>query len=347
MAHARLAISATGLTKSFYPQAGLRQTLKRTLTRSTEGRVSAVERVSFDVRQGELFGLLGPNGAGKTTLVKLLCTLLLPDAGTATVNGYTLSDEAHVKASIGLAAGQERSFYPRLSGRDNLAFFAALHGFSPAQTRARIAALTELLGMGDFIDRRFDGYSAGMKQRLDIARALLHEPPILFLDEPTKSLDPTAAARLRETIGNLVQREGHTVVLVTHQLHEAESLCDRVAIMQQGRIRAIDTIAELRRRIQPERRYRLTVAGLSPTVLSQLEGVAEVADAPASAQLSSTARVPTATVAVVAAGALSRVIEAVVRSSGAVLDVAEEILPLEEVYQQVLDQAETGDADPA
>ncbi|MBU1695076.1 MAG: ABC transporter ATP-binding protein [Verrucomicrobia bacterium] len=224
--------------------------------------LTAVDGVSLEIKPGELFGLLGPNGAGKTTLVKMLCTLILPDGGRAEVNGYDLSDEARVKASIGFVSGEERSFYWRLSGRQNLEFFAALHGLSAGEAKQRIHHLAEWLELGEFLDRRFDRYSSGMKQRLGIARGLLNDPQILFLDEPTRSLDPTSAGHLRDIVKQLVRERGHTVVLVTHQLREAEDLCDRIAIMHKGRLRVVADPPFLRRQAGV-RHYRLRVRGLN------------------------------------------------------------------------------------
>jgi len=186
-----------------------------------------------------LFGLLGPNGAGKTTFIKILSTLILPSSGRFFVNGYTVHQELQIKSSIGLVTGQERSFYWRLTGRENLCFFAMLQNISPAEFRKRLSRIEKILDLGSFIDRRFDSYSSGMKQRIAIARGMLHNPKILFLDEPTKNLDPLAASALRETIKRLVHEEGHTVILVTNQLHEAKELCYRIAIMHKGRIKAI------------------------------------------------------------------------------------------------------------
>jgi len=329
-----LAIKTVGLTKYFYPRTSLRQVLLRRRSHSTGDRITAVDGVTLEVKRGELFGLLGPNGAGKTTLVKILCTLILPNSGTATVNGYDLSDEEKVKASIGLVGGEERSFYWRMSGRKNLEFFATLHGFLPLQIAERIEGLAKLLDMKEFIDRRFDQYSSGMKQRLGIARGLLNEPQILFLDEPTKSLDPTSAARLRETIHNLTHREGYTVMLVTHQLHEAEELCDRIAIMHQGRIRVVDDIASLRRMVRPEKRYRFEVFGLWPQTLSDLrnlEGVLALETEPLDGDglllnvhlLESRDK-----------RNLAGVINTIVGHGGRIADVASEELPLDEVFKR-------------
>ena len=245
--------------------------------------VVAVDRVTMSVNRGELFGLLGPNGAGKTTLIKLLCTLIVPNGGEALVNGFPLSDGEGVRRQIGLVTGEERSFYWRLNGEDNLRFYASLYGLSSGEADGRIRQLSGLLGLGEFLPHRFDTYSAGMKQRLALARGLLNEAEILFLDEPTKSLDPGAALRLRETIHDLCQERGHTVVLVTHQLSEAEQMCDRIGIMHRGRLTVADEVGHLKDLVRPETRYRLHVAGLPQDSLSRLgllEGIMDLAVEP-------------------------------------------------------------------
>ncbi|HOW96215.1 MAG TPA: ABC transporter ATP-binding protein [Kiritimatiellia bacterium] len=266
-----VAIVTEGLTKRFPQKVSLRQAALHPFRRLSGAPLTAVDRVSLEIRQGELFGLLGPNGAGKTTLVKMLCTLVLPDSGRAEVNGFDLSDEARVRASIGLVSGEDRSFYWRLTGRQNLEFFAALHGLSARAAAGRIARAAEWLELGEFLDRRFDRYSSGMKQRLGIARGLLNDPSILFLDEPTRSLDPVSAAHLRDVVKQLVRERGHTVVLVTHQLHEAEDLCDRIAIMHKGRLRVVADPLTLRRQAGV-RHYRLRVRGLNAEGAALVKG---------------------------------------------------------------------------
>ncbi|MDH4138488.1 MAG: ABC transporter ATP-binding protein [Anaerolineae bacterium] len=329
-----LAIKTVGLSKYFYPKTGLRQVLLRRRSHSAKDRITAVDGVTLEVKRGELFGLLGPNGAGKTTLVKILCTLILPNSGTATVNGFDLSEEEKVKASIGLVGGEERSFYWRLSGRKNLEFFATLHGFSPLRTTERIERLAKLLDMEEFIDRRFDRYSSGMKQRLGIARGLLNEPQILFLDEPTKSLDPTAAARLRETIHSLTHREAYTVMLVTHQLHEAEELCDRIAIMHKGRIRVVDDIAALRRMVRPEKRYRFEVFGLLPQTLSELRSLEGVLALEAESLDSDGLALDVRLLESKDKRNLAGVINAIVSHGGRITDVTSEELSLDEIFKR-------------
>ena len=235
------AIQTSALTKRFPSQTGLRRFLIR-----AEYAPPAVDGVNLSVRAGELFGLLGPNGAGKTTLIKMLCTLVLPTSGSAQINGFNLNQDTAIKASIGLVTSDERSFYWRLTGRQNLEFFATLHHIPQNQIPARVDEVLEKVGVGPIADKRFLTYSNGIRQRLSIARALLNRPRILFLDEPTKGLDPIATDRLHHLIRKqLVDEQGITVFLTTHDLEEAKNLCDRLAVMNQGQILACGTLAEL------------------------------------------------------------------------------------------------------
>jgi len=254
------AIETWELTKRFSLPRTLGELIRRPRARR---QILAVDRVTLQVREGELFGLLGPNGAGKTTLIKLLCTLIVPTAGHARILRHDLREENAIRRAIGLSTGNERSFFWRLSGRENLLFFAALYGLSPGQARQRVDEVLRQMGMSAWADQRFDSYSTGQRQRLSIARALLHRPRVLFLDEPTRSLDPTATHRLHELILNDLRRgEGMTIFLTTHRLEEAEKLCDRIAIMHRGQVRACGTVEELRTALRPERRYRLRASRL-------------------------------------------------------------------------------------
>src|SRR5712691_4341815 len=168
--------------------------------------IEAVRGVTFEVAEGELFGLLGPNGAGKTTTIKMLITLLIPTAGSARVLGYDVVDDAReVRKRIGYVFGGERGVYERLSGLDNLRYFAELYGVPPREQKRRIAELLELVGLAGREKERVEGYSRGMRQRLHIARGLLHDPPVIFLDEPTIGVDPVGARELRATIASLVE----------------------------------------------------------------------------------------------------------------------------------------------
>src|SRR6266508_1420716 len=198
--------------------------------------VEAVRGVSFEITEGELFGLLGPNGAGKTTTIKMLITLLIPTAGSARVLGFdVVKDAREVRKRIGYVFGGERGLYERLSGFDNLRYFAELYAVPPREQRPRIAELLELVGLAGREKERVEGYSRGMRQRLHVARGLLHDPPVLFLDEPTIGLDPIGARELRATIASLTQA-GKTILLTTHYMFEADQLCNRIAVISKGEI---------------------------------------------------------------------------------------------------------------
>ncbi|HZQ49206.1 MAG TPA: ABC transporter ATP-binding protein [Candidatus Dormibacteraeota bacterium] len=207
------------------------------------GHVTAVDGVSFEVARGEVFSLLGHNGAGKTTTIRMLTCRIRPSSGTAAVAGFDCATEAdRIKPRINLVS-QDQNLYERMSGRDNLAFFASLYG-TPA---SRVDELMRAVGMTDVASRRVKTYSGGMKQRLLIARALVNEPEVLFLDEPTAGLDPASAKEVRTLIKDL-SRSGTTVFLTTHYMEEADELSDRVAFLAHGKIVALDTPQELKLR---------------------------------------------------------------------------------------------------
>jgi ABC-2 type transport system ATP-binding protein len=273
------AVETENLTKIYEKTKGWR---RRTSIASTSSatEVRAVADINLTVPQGELFGLLGPNGAGKTTLTKMLCTLILPSSGRAQVGGYDLANAGAIRAMVGLVVSNERSFYWRISARRNLMFFAALHGLYGKTAVARVDAVLAAVALADVAERRFGNFSSGMKQRLAIARSLLHEPSILFLDEPSRSLDPTATQHLHDLIRQLMREQNLTVFLITHDLAEAEKLCHRVALIDQGRIQAIGRPVDLRQRLQPQRRYVLTVepvkAATSTGSVTDLAGLTAV-----------------------------------------------------------------------
>ena len=241
-----LAIEASGIEKTFTKKRSLGELLTHPF-RPAE-RVQALTGVDLQVREGEIFGLLGPNGAGKTTLLKVLSCLILPDKGRARILGLDTVHETRVKRLIGLVHSDERSFYWRLSARENLRFFARLYDLPGSRIDSRIDELLERVDMTEPADRPFSGYSSGMKQRVSIARALLHDPPILLMDEPTRSLDPGTALRLRDyVLEKLKRRDGKTILIATHNLREAETMADRVAIIAQGRVQEVGTVEEVRR----------------------------------------------------------------------------------------------------
>jgi len=202
--------------------------------------VRALHAVSLRVERGETFGLVGPNGAGKTTLLKVLATLVSPSEGTARVHGADILREgAAVRRAVGLSVGDERTFYWRLSGRENLEFFAGLRGLPGRAVRRRVAAVLDLVGLTDLADDVVGRYSTGMRQRLALARALVADAPVLLLDEPTRSLDLLAAGAVRALIRRIARDEGRTVLLATHDLAEVGAVCDRAAILVGGRVREI------------------------------------------------------------------------------------------------------------
>lgn len=254
-----LAIEATGLTKTFRKRRPLSTLLFKPWTPSL--RVEALRGIDLSVPFGTVYGLLGPNGAGKSTLIKILTSLISQSGGAVRVNGFdTRSQGARVRASVGIVPSGERSLYWRLTGRENLRFFSRLYGLSSGRASSRIPELLDLLELGPKADQPVLSYSSGMRQKLAICRALLHDPSILFLDEPTRSLDPSAGKRLRRFIIDRLHREGEkTVFLATHNLAEAETMCDRLAILQNGRIVAEGSAGEICARHRTGETYILTV----------------------------------------------------------------------------------------
>ncbi|KAF5052805.1 Vitamin B12 import ATP-binding protein BtuD [anaerobic digester metagenome] len=221
------------------------------------GTVRAVDGISFEVAPGEVFGLLGPNGAGKTTLIRLLAGVLSPTAGSARVLGLDPTIEGPaVRQRCGVLT-EMPAVYERLTARQNLRFAAEVFGVSVPDVTPRVDALLEEFALGDRADEPVGGFSKGMKQRLAIARALVHDPEILFLDEPTAGLDPVASRQVHDLVTGF-RGEGRTVVLCTHRLVEAEALCDRVGVLSKGRLAALGTVQELGTRLLAASPVRLS-----------------------------------------------------------------------------------------
>ena len=329
------AIEAVGLIKRFPRRRKLRQIARHPFRKET---ITALNGVNLQVEEGELFGILGPNGAGKTTLIKLLSTLILPDEGEAWVNGYNIfHEEENIKRSIGLVTGEERSFYWRLSGRRNLQFFATLHNMSPFQIQKRINSILEILELQEKVDDLFYTYSTGIKQELALARGLINDPQILFIDEPTKSLDPVAARNIRKFIQEkLVKEQGKTVFLATHNLEEAGQICDRLAIIDRGRILSLGTPSEIRRTVSKEDRYILKVRALSAEVLEKIGRQKKVA------HLSSRPDPANSSVSILEVrlleheAALPLVIETLVSSGAKILGCSHFEVPLEDIFAEVV-----------
>jgi sodium transport system ATP-binding protein len=210
------------------------------------GAVRAVDGVRFEAQAGQIFGLLGANGAGKTTLLRVLATVLRPTAGRARVAGHDVTlQPAQVRAHLGFHSAST-ALYPRLSARETLTFFARINGCAEVGLAARVAAVLERFGIGSYADARVGSLSTGMKQRVALARTVVHDPPVLIFDEPTAGLDVIAALEVRQRIGEL-RDQGRCVLFSTHAMSEAEKLCDRIAILHAGRILACDDLAGLRR----------------------------------------------------------------------------------------------------
>jgi len=272
------AVEATGLTKVF--EKG-RRTVWQRLTRQPDRRERfvAVNGIDLRVERGEIFGVLGPNGAGKTTTLRMLATLLEPTGGEVRVLGIDVKrDPRAVRAKLGAMLSGERSLYWKLTARENLEYFAALYHVPPKEQRARIDASLAAVKLMDRADDYVERFSTGMRQRLALARALLPDPPLVILDEPTVGLDPQSARDLRDRVREL-KRQGRTVLLTTHYMEEADQLCDRIAIIDHGEIVALDTPAALKRRIRAEEVVSLEIGmtGQDSSMLARLANSAVIA----------------------------------------------------------------------
>jgi ABC-2 type transport system ATP-binding protein len=304
--------------------------LRREYRRRRAEAVVALDDVSIRVERGEVHGLLGPNGAGKSTLMKILSTVLLPTAGTARVLGHDLvAGYREVRPLIGIVFGGERGVYPRLTARQNLRYWAALYGLSTARGRERADELLTEFGLAERADHRVETYSVGMRQRLHLARGLIADPRVLLLDEPTNGLDPLAARRLRETIGELAS-QGRTILLATHDLAEAEALCDRVTMINHGRVVAAEAPKALARLVSGTERIR--IEGADAALLDRIRALPEVtgvepADADGAHRVSVADR-----------GAIGRVLTFVVEAG--VTGVRTELPSLEEVYLKLVHRGE-------
>lgn len=247
--------------------------------RFRKGEVVAVDSASFEIEDGELFGLLGPNGAGKTTLVRCLANLLIPNDGEIKIFGKSFSkDPLSIRRQIGITTGGERTLYWKLSGRDNLSFFAALYGLYGKEKEKRIDYLMEFLGLKDFENERVERYSSGMRQKISLARALLHDPKILLLDEPTLGLDPQFSRFIRGFIKEeLSERQGKTILLTTHYMDEADELCARIAFINKGKIVEINTPSGFKKEIPHKEVLEVRYLGsINPTGVEQMKSVEKI-----------------------------------------------------------------------
>jgi sodium transport system ATP-binding protein len=224
-------VCVTDLTKSFYDEG--------------RGEVRAVDGISFECRPGEIFGLLGANGAGKTTALRVLATILKPTSGHARVMGHDAGSEPEaVRRNLGFYSSTT-ALYPRLTARETLEFFAQINGYPEDRVRQRVDDLVVRFGLGEYAGARVDKLSQGMKQKVSIARTVVHDPPVLIFDEPTVGLDVLNAIEMQKVIAEF-RAEGKAILFSTHIMSEAEKLCDRIAVIHRGKIHACDTLANLR-----------------------------------------------------------------------------------------------------
>lgn len=273
-------VRTQGLSKTYLSKQ------RRGLFQSVRKEIHALVGIDLTIQAGEVFGLLGPNGAGKTTLIKCLTTLLLPSGGAAWINGFQLGrDDNAIRATVGCMLMGERGLYWKLTGRENLEFFGALYHLSPDGRRQRAATILEQLDLVEIADRTVETYSSGQKMKLAFGKALINDAPILILDEPTNTLDVPSARELRATVRRLNQEQGKTVIYTTHIMSEAETLCQRVAIIDQGALIALGSVAELKQTLARESVFRfegiipsaadqavMAVPGVSRTALTNVNG---------------------------------------------------------------------------
>jgi ABC-2 type transport system ATP-binding protein len=236
----------------------------------TYGKIRAVDEVSFEIKEGEIFGLLGPNGAGKTTTIRMLSGLTAPDKGEARVDGCNVvQDPVGAKQRLGVVP-ESSNLYGELTALENLIYMAQLYGVPKAQWNGRAEELLKQFGLYERKDDRFQGFSRGMKRRLTIAAALVHQPRIIFLDEPTTGMDIMSARGLRKTIREL-QQSGVSVLLTTHQIQEAEDLCERVAVIVKGKILLVDTVEGMKQRVKETEILELELEPLSEPLMNALK----------------------------------------------------------------------------
>jgi len=266
------AIETYNLTKRFPVIKRYRDLLVHPFRRK---EITALHNVNLKVEQGELFALIGPNGAGKTTLIKTLCTLILPTSGEAFINGLEVARHGNkIRKLIGYVVDDERSFYWRLSGKQNLYFFAKLNNMNSKEAEEKIKRLLHFMELTADADRLFKDYSTGMRQKLAIARGLLTDPEIIFMDEPTNGLDPLTAQNLKTLVKNtLVKADGKTVILATHNLQDVEDLCDRIAFINKGEIQFSGTMENIRMKFKQDKVYVMKLKGHNEELLTRIQNM--------------------------------------------------------------------------
>lgn len=332
------AVELVELTK-FYPR-----------RRAADGTpIPSVDQVNLTIQAGQVYGLLGPNGAGKSTIVRMIATLLNPTSGQVRVCGMdTRTQEREIRAILGVALGGERSIYWKLTGRQNLEYFAALHGESRRHSRARIIEVLEQMDLADRADDHIETWSTGMRQRLVMARALLNRPKVMLLDEPSSGLDPRAAQTMQDHIRTLKQA-GHTILLTTHDMAEADALSDRIGIIDAGKLAGEGTPAELKRSVGASQVVHARIAITSPEdlklVVSDLSAIAETTvdeDVPPDGGIAEITVLGQNTDDLVPA-----VISIAGRHGGSVLRVENDPVSLKDVFLTLTGRRLSGEPDPA
>ncbi|MCL5785368.1 MAG: ATP-binding cassette domain-containing protein [Candidatus Thermoplasmatota archaeon] len=253
-----------------------REYLNRNFFGKVKSRTNALSGLNISIKYGELFGIIGPNGAGKTTTIKILSTLLLPTSGSAFVLGMDVTHDLYrIRKRIGIVFGGERGLYNRVTGLQNLLYFSDLYGVPPSVSRKRVPELIEMVGLTGRENERVEKYSRGMKQRLHIARALVHDPELMFLDEPTIGLDPAGARDIRGIIKQL-KKDGKSILLTTHYMFEADELCERIAVISKGNLVALDRPSGLKKQVRDITLVELHVYGDSRAVSSSISELPSV-----------------------------------------------------------------------
>ncbi|WP_226087709.1 ABC transporter ATP-binding protein [Mesobacillus sp. S13] len=261
-------IEVSNVTRSYTTDVGLFKKEKK--------KVDALKGITFSVKKGEIFGLLGPNGAGKTTMIKILSTMLIPHSGKVSILGLDpASDYRFLRPKINFILGGERNLYWRLSAYDNLSYFADLYKIPKSIKKRRIEDLLKLVGLHDVAHQKVETFSKGMKQRLQIARGLVNNPEILFLDEPSIGLDPVSARQLRETLRKL-NEQGTTILLTTHYMYEADELCDRIAFINKGEIIDIDSPSNLKKKMDNLSIIDCSVMGASSAQIETIKNLKSI-----------------------------------------------------------------------
>jgi ABC-2 type transport system ATP-binding protein len=315
----------------------------KNLTKEFNG-VTAVNHVSFDVKEGEIFGLLGPNGAGKSTTIRVLCTLTRPTEGTATIGGHDIvKDGSKVRELVGLVS-EKMIMYDRLTAKENLKFFGKLYNIPNDVLDRRIKEMLELVHMEKWQNKQVGTYSTGMKQRINIIRALLNMPEVLFLDEPTLGLDPQSSTEIREFIRKINQERKITIILTTHMMIEADMLCDRIGIMDYGKIIALDTSFNLKKIVSGGNTFELNISNLDNKLLSLIKSLGSVKSVVREGETRVKVRAE-------GAGAFDDIVDAIRAKNGEILSINSLDPTLEDVFlhltghevrEQVSERVESG-----